>query len=370
MKKILIWDPTGSGHHTEYITLLYLMASKDKKNQYVFSIKKEVIEKGGFLIVEDTNIKLDIIPDNVSSPQHRITSLIQSVKKHSPDRLFLIRIEEILSIRALLSLCMQNIEIQGIMYRIYLYEWKNERLKRKLKDFLYSLAYKMPMVKKVFVLNDMASAHRLNQVWYTNKYQYLTDPVTMEAIPNPQNIRVELNINDDTIIFLHCGSMSKRKGTIEILKALIKTDEDKNKRFYCFVGKVNDEIISEFNKYIDLCREKHNIYVENDFVSYKRLCGFINSSNYILLPYKNTSQSSGVIAYASLYNKCVAVSKDGLLGRLVKRFNLGNLIEPTEDSIAAFIQNDHNDTNIDGTKYLKSHNHNEFIQIISNALTV
>ena len=43
----------------------------------------------------------------------------------------------------------------------------------------------------------------------------------------------------------------------------------------------------------------------------------------LLAPYNGTAQSSGIIAYAAHYRKPVIVPDEGLLGRLVKRYELG-----------------------------------------------
>ena len=50
-------------------------------------------------------------------------------------------------------------------------------------------------------------------------------------------------------------------------------------------------------------------------------------ADYILIPYKNTAQSSGVISYASQFCVPVIGPAEGLLGNLIRKFDMGLCIE-------------------------------------------
>ena len=122
----------------------------------------------------------------------------------------------------------------------------------------------------------------------------------------------------------------------------LSKDELKGKSFI-FAGKVYDDIRDEFyQKYRNL-QDKVQILCFDEFCEYSFLGSLCLSSNFILLPYSNTSQSSGVIGYASQFQIPVVVAKQGLLGKLVKRYKLGVLLEDASSfSIKNFLINGHN----------------------------
>lgn len=85
--------------------------------------------------------------------------------------------------------------------------------------------------------------------------------------------------------------------------------------------------------------------------------------SYILIPYTNTNQSSGVIGYASYFNKTVIGPKEGLLGQIIQSYNLGltlskpDAINIKNNIISSVIPKGNNN-------YKQTHTVNEFIKTI------
>jgi hypothetical protein len=74
-------------------------------------------------------------------------------------------------------------------------------------------------------------------------------------------------------------------------------------------------------------------YCSLEFIDY--LC---SRSHFLLLPYTRTGLSSGLLGYASQYRIPVIATGKGLLGRLVRKFNLGILIKDStpQDLLIAY----------------------------------
>jgi len=161
--------------------------------------------------------------------------------------------------------------------------------------------------------------------------------------------------------------MGSRKGTIEILKAIkLLPNEDLSNKCFIFAGKIFDDIKVEFYKLLEVQKQRVQILCFDKFCEFSFFGSLCISSDYILLPYKATAQSSGVIGYGAQFNVPVVVPDEKLLGKLVRRYNLGYLIKncsPTE--IADFILRQRkSELKIDGSKYLEDNNLENFNKII------
>jgi hypothetical protein len=83
---------------------------------------------------------------------------------------------------------------------------------------------------------------------------------------------------------------------------------------------------------------KVSIIYENAHVANDRLKSIFEQTDFILMPYKNSESSSGILGHAVVNKKLVIGPVAGLLGFLIKENKLGFLLDPVNAvSIAAAI---------------------------------
>ena len=171
---------------------------------------------------------------------------------------------------------------------------------------------------------------------------------------------------------MHFGALASQKGTLEILNAIeILNSSDLRDKCFIFAGKINKDIKDEFYKKYNKLKDKVQLIVFDEFCEYSFFGSLCLSSDYILLPYKRTSQSSGIIGYGAQFNIPVIVPNSGLLGKMVRKNNLGYLIETgTDEKIADFIKNKSakNYYKNNETCYINEHNTSQFIQSVFSKL--
>lgn len=376
MKKILIYDDIIDGHHQEYITHLYNGANDCNNIKFIFVLPESIINIDDFILNNNSNINIsiDYLTNSelkkirkkgyFSSSYYRSIILSKYIKRHQVDEVFLVTLCH--SLPFLPLFVPNSVKISGIIYRIYFYEWKQLSFIKKIKDYLENLVIaKSKSIRIPFVLNDNSATCYYNRFYKTTKFKFLSDPI-IPLISQPKNIRAELCISPNDITFLHFGYMTRRKGTIQILDA-ISLCENHNKVFI-FAGVIDDDIKLEFYaKVNELIAREYNIIVFDEFCSYERLCNLCYSTDCIIIPYSNVSYSSGVIGYASLFNKSVIGPKFGLPGKLISRHKIGigidiNNIDELVKSISQFTRK----TTLDINKYIESNSVNNFIKQIFN----
>jgi len=380
-ENILIFDHEIGGHHLEYIHHLYSknVDSKHKKIIFLLPPKFELL-KGGFIWPKTENIHIFYLSsDDISSLKNKsgisksliISKIIKkAVNKYNIQKIFLITLMSVLPF--LPFLLNKKIKVSGIIYLIYLYRWKKSNFLSKGSDLLkYFILSKFVIFDNLFLLNDQISPVIINKKFKTTKFKYLPDPINVNNHNATFDLRSELKIDKSSVIYAHFGALDERKGTLEILKAISLSNLTlKDKRFFIFAGKINHSIESEFYQLVEQLKTKAIIYVYNQFVDSGFIASLCSTSNYLLIPYKNICQSSGVLSYAASFKVPVIAPGLGLLGKLIKRNRLGYLLKDgSSNSIKDFLDSEDKFNDIEvSNNYTKGRSINDFSVKILNSI--
>lgn len=258
----------------------------------------------------------------------------------------------------------KSVDFRGIIYRIALNDCGLSLKSRIVEKIKYNLLAKSRIFRKVFVLNDRKSAQRLNGLYHVDKFTYLPDPFPRTSVP--RNLRAELHIPSENLVYLHFGGLGLRKGTITILEAIDMIKDAKNITFV-FAGKIGKDCRKQFYSMVEKLKGKTQILVYDEFCTYDFLASIAYTSDCILIPYQNVTQSSGVLGYAAQYDKPVIGPDAGLLGEIIKNNVLGKVIDfpITPESLASAIENAGSIKPVDGSKYRKENSVENFLGIIT-----
>ena len=116
------------------------------------------------------------------------------------------------------------------------------------------------------------SVNRLNNIFSTDKFHLLADPVPNVDFSKLKNLRDELHIPANDKVYLHFGGLSRRKGTLDILNAIaISNKEDMQSRTFVIAGKIYDEIQHDFQSLLIEARKNANVLVFDRFCTYEYL---------------------------------------------------------------------------------------------------
>lgn len=327
MDNVLIIDKYVTGHNMEYIHHLYVGAIKKTENHYIFAVPQTFQGyKEKLVWPEAKNIEFFFLPEkNNNEVQIKnffsdIKLLNRLIKDNNINKLFFIN-----WISPFVFLFLNHkVSISGITYNIYLYFWKSMSLGAKLKTVIKELSMVWnPRVKYNLILNDNVSAKYLNRLYHTDKYRYLPDPFFLPETIS-KDIREELTIPKGKKVFLLFGTLSERKGTLDVLKSLtLLKKEELDKYHFIFAGRLTADISPVFYDNYNEIKNNASITLIDHFCSYELINNLCYSCDVILATHKKTSLSSGVIGYAAHYRKPVIGSSKGLIGKLIRRYEIG-----------------------------------------------
>ena len=338
MSNILVFTTDCKGHHLEYLHHYYDYALRDVGNKYVFCVSKDFQKvKSTYSWPEAGNILFDFIADDdlekcikggngflniIKLSFAKSLYLKKKCKEHNIDVVHTIMLMEYLP--ALPFFLPSKIDFRGIIYRIALNDKTLSFRSKIVEKIKYSLLVKSLLFKKIFVLNDKRSVALLNEKYKTNKFYFLPDPFPQTE--QPKNVREELNIPAENKVFLHFGGLGRRKGTLLIAEAVSRM-KDATGLTFVFAGRISKDCDKEFYQIIKGINNGAQVLVYNEFCTYEFLNSLAYTADYMLIPYENVTQSSGVLGYAAQYDKPVIGPDAGLLGDLIRSYGLGKLIK-------------------------------------------
>lgn len=332
--RTLIFDSSVNGHHLEYLHHYYMEAIKHSDEEYVIMVPQDFEDvrceyewpicnniRFEYISKEDENLLKET---NFYKLGWNTSKILQrAVKEIKPDKVLLTMLMQFIPF--IIILLPTNVRVRGIMYKIYLYEEQRMGRIRLLAEKLrFWLAARSRKIEKIYVLNDEESAKEFNQLYKTDKFHSLSDPVPEVDFSKLKSVRTELGISNYERLFLHFGSLDGRKGTLDILKSIITSKEGElNNTCFVFAGRINQATRETFYELLSIAKTKAKILVFDKFCSFDFLCNLCYSCDVILMPYHLTSLSSGVFGYAAVFNKPVIGPDNGLIGKLIQKYELG-----------------------------------------------
>lgn len=373
-EKVLIHCTSIKGHHLEYIHHLYIGASQRTNIDFVFCLPESFNSEKHLYkwpVVENIVISyLDDITKDVDDlgllkkAYLKTVNLKKNIIRYNATEIILIDL--ISYIPFLPFIINKKVKVRGILYRIYLYEWKESSILKKIQDVIkYVLFAHFKVFNKVFILNDFSSAYYLNRLYKTRVFYYLPDPVASSADYLGKDIRRNYSIDKNKIVFLHPGGMLPYKGTVEILDALTMMDNERlSKISIIFAGRITDNIRDAFFERYNQLRSRVQIVLLEGYLPFESLADLFVSCDYVLIPYRVKGQSSGIVGHAAYYNKPVVVAKGGIIGKTVRKWHLGPIIEnPSSECIKEFLSSP-NPFSSQGKSYVESHSIETFCEFI------
>lgn len=208
-------------------------------------------------------------------------------------------------------------------------------IKRLRKKGLLWLMMRNPNIASVHILNDPDTAEHLNRtVDPRGRFTPLPDPVpSLPKSEKPTSVRDRYSISSDRTLFLFFGTISKRKGIIQTLKAMQMLSEHEQRRgSLLLLGRMKEGQEPQINEHLRKLQAKSSVEVRTDFrfVAPEELSDALHDADVILAPYQRTEGSSGVIGHAARVHCPVIGPNDGLVGTLIRSYQLGITAEVTQ----------------------------------------
>lgn len=214
----------------------------------------------------------------------------------------------------------------------YVPSWK-ESLRQWRQKLLLSRVIQNPQFKVLFSLDPLAVKY-IEKLNSKAKILHLPDPVEIYDVDEAQveKLKKKLGIGVKRKIFLLFGRLNERKGIYQLLQAIKLLHIDVCEQICLLL--VGSIIPSEKLPLESLIREISQslpvqIIIRDEFIPEKEVNFYFKMSDVILATYQRHVGMSGILLLAAAAQKPVLASDYGLMGRLVKEYELGITIDST-----------------------------------------
>ncbi|MCK9404728.1 MAG: glycosyltransferase [Chitinophagaceae bacterium] len=336
----LFFEPHITGHRQEYLNHLidYILDVKPP-GEFIFIVHPD------FEVLAGLRTNPQLVTYNISTAEHqsleRGNIISRSIryyrladkyaKKLSATHLCFM---SLIDVQFALGIFRPTYNVSGILFRAFsrLKEGSLRKRMTRFRKFLQTWFFiRRKFIRQVFILNDQDSVDFLNRTYKTNKFQMLPDPIPDWKADPDFSVRLHFGIDSDQKILLHPGSLSERKGTLEILESLCYLSDEVLSKFVLFLlGEPEtgmENRISEKLKKVGKEKPNARIIYHNEFVPNSILQSYFNQCDAILTPYSaNDLTYSGIVGHALAAGKPVLCIKNGLLGKIIEEYGMGIML--------------------------------------------
>jgi glycosyltransferase involved in cell wall biosynthesis len=351
--KILVYDSEAGGHHREYFRYFkeYWTQAETDGHLYFATHPDVADEIGNELPPNCTVMPLDraTVEEIDNTPQAWRRSLKEWSAMHAmaqkcePNHCVASTLNWFQLSLALPCAYRVPYTVSGILFFPYP-RWEPEAdtwiealcivARRFRKWALLWLMMRNPRITDVHVFNDSEAASHLNQYVDTQgRFRSLPDPAP--KLPSPSStadLRGRYDIDESRTLFLFFGSISRRKGVFQALRALHKLDDSERKQVALLIaGSPKEHQEDAIHRAASEAAQLNHLQLRTDFrfLDPEELALALRDSNVILAPYQRTEGSSGVIGHAARWQTPIIGSTTGLIGDLIRRYELGLTVDAT-----------------------------------------
>jgi glycosyltransferase involved in cell wall biosynthesis len=321
-KKTLVYEPSSEGHFLFYLELV------------ITGLRKADHE---ILIATDVDSPVQL-PEGVQriSTTRGVDPCEESISlaiQHQVDHLFFPCLETFFwggnpeNIRAL----PQDVTLHGIWIGVSqvfnrsplrFFKKRYKRTRRLIKGLEYLQS--QHQLGHVFVINERIQK---NPGCLSFPTVLLCDPWRPFIPQTKHDARTRLSLPQDRRIFLHIGTDERRKGLLDVFRAMDRINT--NPPLLIRAGRLKKHT-SKNKALIDRLVSSGKLLCLNEWISEETFDLLMQAADYVLLPYRSFPDSSGILSRAIGHQVPVVASDYGLIGERVKKYGCG-LVYPHRD---------------------------------------
>lgn len=209
---------------------------------------------------------------------------------------------------------------------------KKEKLQHLRERFTLSRILANPQLKNLFCLDPFAIKH-LNQFKTQARVQHLPDPVEIDPSNlDSSGLKQQLKIESGRKVFLLFGALDERKGVAQLLEAIAELPTQLCQKIcLLIVGGTHKTIQDDIQRKLEPIRATKPVQIieKYEFIPEPEVSNYFQLTDVVLAPYQRHVGMSGILLLAAAAGKPVLSSNYGLMGEMVRRYELGIGVDST-----------------------------------------
>jgi len=192
-------------------------------------------------------------------------------------------------------------------------KWNNLRALKFLAD-------SNRLGKMTYFFTDPGEIQKSNTLLNGVKRRVICDPWMATSALDRSSARTQLNLPENKVIILHAGTSRREKGLKDLCLAMGRLSPIQTQELLLYrIGQVDP---ADRPWLQGLIKNKLACSVER-YVSEDELLAAYAACDWVVLPYRDQAESSGIMVHAAAHQRPVLVSDFGLIGDWTRQFGLG-----------------------------------------------
>ncbi len=326
--RILVFETQSGGHYLHWAGQV-AAALAHEGARVTLATSKGAIDSPSFALhIEPLREKFQVdaqrlVVEGQSPMRARLHALEQAVLRSAPDRLYLPTADGLAQCLALKGpfACTRSVPTEGLVMNgavAHQQRLGGSSLKQRLS---YELGRRAGFTR-AFHLNPFVSEWEMRRgISPQARMRTMPEPVEPPLQLGRQQARARLNLSQTGVYFGMVGSVDRRKGADLLLASLRYAKLPPEAKLLLF-GRVAEELKPEIDKAQRDTRGP-SVIVRNELLSDEELLTTLEALDLVVLPYRRTVSSSGIVTRATACGRPVLTTGGGWAEEMIRRFKLG-----------------------------------------------
>ncbi len=362
MKKIIIFDSTTDGHHSDYLShpIRYWREKEAPENQLIVVTSETFRPVFDQLTTGTSNIIFDPIPAETLKNILASNAIKRSFQEWDCVLSFIGKHQATHTLLMYFDLFQLGIawgkkspaSVSGIYFRPD-FHYPQLSIQSKINSFRKKFFLQQVLGKKEFknlFCLDQSAVPYISGLKPQSNIVPLPDPVAQHP-QTPDQVRqlgLQLGIEPFRQVFLMFGHLDERKGIEPLLSAVSRLEpQQQQKTCLIFAGKpVNDAYRQHLHTLIDQVPEAVQIITVFEKIAEEQIQTYFDLSDYILALYQHHVGMASVVVRAAISRKPVLATDFGYLKDVVLQEKLGAVTDSASPEAIAALMNEALETGI------------------------
>lgn len=332
-KEYVVIEPLLSGHRFRYLRMAVcafvgkscnVTLITDEENRNDLRLKSLQDETGirivyfGFKFVKSPGLNI-----NLTLHKDFVESFGKVSVSQQYDHVFVPYLDYLTVGVALFGSPFGRVKFSGVLMRTDFLFGLNQssRLMSVLRGLFFQLLIRNKYLVRVLLIDEFV----FDKCKSVQKIRLINDPAFLPGLDDKKACSDLAAVNDTAryLKILVYGSLSERKGILELLEAL-KLAEKSDRFLIILAGKMEPSLYAKVKKLAgevaigDVKIEFLNFYIDD-----AQEAMLFSDADLVWVAYKNFYNMSGVLCQAGLVKKPVIATNPGTIGKLVEKYELG-----------------------------------------------
>ncbi|MBV5329565.1 MAG: glycosyltransferase family 4 protein [Chlorobium sp.] len=349
--KVMLVEPCGSGHHMALYVRHVIRKLKDEMCEVSLMTTRSAVDHPSFhlLKTELKNVELHLLPElPLISECSSLSLFLQQMKfwlilhreftqiiaRKKFDIVYVPTVDWVAKAMEMLGSPFGNVPFV-VLYMAPTHHRKPMGLgPAGRQDWLYDRLFRrflrINTLRKVLVIDEVFFEFcQMNYGGFAEKVQYVPDFGELRGQGSREQCRVSLGIPNEAQVLLVYGSLTQRKGIVQLLEAL-SNPAVPHELVVLLAGKASEDMKALFESpAVKRLRENKRLILRISFHDDADEYRVFKASNFVWLGYVSGFYgSSGVLYQAVSVGLPLVAMEQGLIGRMVKKHQLGVTVDP------------------------------------------